>query len=285
MPPVPARVQARLTAATKRFQTVLAAARTRDVNESDTVTIVTDLISELFGFDKYSEVTSEHAIRGTFCDLAVSSEGKTCFLVETKAIGIELKDNHVKQAIDYAANKGIDWVVLTNGANWRIYRVLFSKPIDQELVAEFDFLTLDCKNDEHLLMLYLLTREGISKEALGGFHEQRQALSRFCVAATILSDPVISVIRRELKRLSPDVSIDQDQIRDVLTREVIKREVLEGEKAEEAKRKISKAASRALRARRDDSEIENTCAIAALGTAAVPNLPSVTPPPMAPPAA
>jgi len=27
---------------------------------------------------------------------------------------------HVKQAVDYAANEGISWVVLSNGAVWRL---------------------------------------------------------------------------------------------------------------------------------------------------------------------
>jgi hypothetical protein len=31
----------------------------------------------VFGFDKYSEITSEQAIRGTFCDLAVPLEPLT----------------------------------------------------------------------------------------------------------------------------------------------------------------------------------------------------------------
>src|ERR1041385_986811 len=181
MPPVPSKIEDRPVVAIKRFQPVLASAKARDVNESDTVIIVTDMLSELFGYDKYSEITSEHAIRGTYCDLAVSIEGKVEFLLETKAFGIELKDSHVKQAVDYAANKGVDWVVLTSGTNWRIYRVTFTKPIDHELVVELNFLTLNAKNKDEVAMTFLLTREGLAKEALGGFQEHRQALSRFSV--------------------------------------------------------------------------------------------------------
>ena len=48
--------------------------------------------------------------------------------------------------------------------------------------------------------------------------------------------------------MSPDVRIDNDQIKSVLLNEVIKREVLEGDKAEEARKKITKAISKALRA-------------------------------------
>ena len=69
--PVPVKVASRIAAALKKFQPILAAAKARDVNESDTVVIVADLLQEVFGFDKYTEITSEHSIRGTFCDLAI----------------------------------------------------------------------------------------------------------------------------------------------------------------------------------------------------------------------
>lgn len=58
--------------------------------------IVSDMLAEVFGFDKYSEVTRELCIRGTYCDLAVRIDQKLRFLIEVKAIGTELKDQHVK---------------------------------------------------------------------------------------------------------------------------------------------------------------------------------------------
>jgi predicted type IV restriction endonuclease len=63
-------------------------------------------------------------------------------LIEVKAIGLELRDSHVKQAVDYAANQGTDWVALTNGAIWRVYKVAFTKPIKHELVVELDLTAL-----------------------------------------------------------------------------------------------------------------------------------------------
>jgi predicted type IV restriction endonuclease len=252
---IPKRVADRLCSTAKRFQSVLTSAKSRDVNESDTSIIVTDMLAEIFGYDKYSEVTSEFAIRGTACDLAIKVEGKLQFLIEVKAIGLDPKDNHLKQAIDYGANQGVEWVVLTNGHLWRIYRVIFGKPISQELVGEFDFLTLDCKADETLHLLYLLSKEALSKDVLDDFHNQKQALSRFSVAAMLMTDSVLAVVRRELRRLSPDVKIDVEQIKSVLAHEVLKREVLEGDKAEEARRKISRVAAKAARAKEsNDSE-------------------------------
>jgi hypothetical protein len=58
------------------------------------------------------------------------------------------------------------------------------------------------------------------------------------------TDPILDVIRRELRRVSPDVKIDTDDIKSVLLNEVIKREVLEGDKAKEATKKIAKVAAK-----------------------------------------
>jgi hypothetical protein len=101
--------------------------KTRDVSEADTVTLVKDLMAEVFGYDKYADLTSEHAIRGTFCDLIIKIEDKSIALVEVKSAGTALEDRHVKQAIDYAANEGLEWVMLTNASVWRLYLEPVSK--------------------------------------------------------------------------------------------------------------------------------------------------------------
>src|SRR5688572_2242059 len=139
MASVPKKVTERLVAGIKRYQPILAAAKDRDVGETDTVTIVKDMLADVFGYDKYSELTSEFAIRGTYCDLAIKLDARLATLIEVKAIGIDLKDAHIKQAVDYAANQGVDWVLLTNGIRWCVYHVLFTRPIANELVVDINF--------------------------------------------------------------------------------------------------------------------------------------------------
>jgi hypothetical protein len=248
MASIPKKVAERLVSGIKRFQPVLAAARSRDVGESDTVTIIKDMLAEVFGYDKYSEVTSEFAIRGTYCDLAINLDGTLQTLIEVKAVGLDLKDSHAKQAVDYAANQGVDWVLLTNGVSWRVYHIIFAKPIDQELVIDIDFCALNSRAEADVELLYLWCKEGWQRSVLGEYHTQKQALSRFFLGAMILTDPVLDVIRRELRRVSPDVRIEQEQIRAVLSAEVLKREVMEGDKADEARKKIARAANKSLRA-------------------------------------
>ena len=140
--------------------------------------IVTDILSEIFGYDKYNEVTSEYEIKGTYCDLAIKLNGKSHYLIEVKAIGSDLKENHVKQAVDYAANEGVDWVLLTNGINWRVSRVSFTKPVSHEQVIELDFPSLNHRNSADMQSLFLLSREAIKKSALPNYHEQLQASNR-----------------------------------------------------------------------------------------------------------
>ena len=252
---VPAKVAARIAAGLKRFQPILAASRTRDVNEADTVVLVTDVLHEVFGYDKYSEITREFAIRGTFCDLAIRLDGALTFLVEVKAVGLDLKDSYVKQAIDYAANQGIDWVLLTNGVIWRAYKVTFAKPIGQELVLELDLLALNPRSEPDAERVYLLSREGWQKARLAEHHSLKEALSRFTIGALILSDPVVEVLRRELRRVSPDARVGLDEVRDVLLNEVLKREVLEGERALGAKKAVARAATKTLRQTRAAADV------------------------------
>lgn len=251
----PAKAAERLSSGLKRFAPILAAARSRDVNESDTSMIVTDMLAEVFGYDKYSEVTRELAIRGTYCDLATRIDGKFQMLIEVKAIGLELKDAHAKQAVDYAANQGIEWVALTNGHLWQVFRVIFAKPIAAEPVLDIDLLALNSKSSADLASLYLLTRESMLKSGLYAYHDHQQATNKFYLAAVVLSDAVLETVRRELRRVS-DAKVDVEELREALTQEVIKREVIEGEKADSARKKVARAAGKMLRIRKgkDDED-------------------------------
>ena len=249
MPAVPTRVYDRLISSLKRFQPILTAAKARDAGEADTSTIVKDALAEIFGYDKYTEITAEYLIKGTYCDLAIKLDGKLVLLIEVKAIGLELKDSHAKQAVDYAANQGVEWVVLTNGGHWRIYRVIFAQPIAQEVVYECGLLSLNLKNRPQVENLFLFAKEGHSKSVLHDFHTQRQATSRYLLAAAVLSDPGVDLLRRELRRAFPDVRVDVNELRETLIHEVLKRDVTEGDKADEARKRLARAQGKALKAR------------------------------------
>ena len=237
---IPKKVSDRFAKEIGKYQRVLQTAKDRDVNESDTVTIVTDMLAGIFGFDKYTEITSEQAIRGTYCDLAVKLYGKIKYLIEVKAIGLNLKENHLRQAIGYGANHGIPWVVLTNGIDWEIYKIKFERPIACDLVCTLNLSMINPRKQEDQGKVFLLCKEGIAKAAIEEFHDHVQNVNRFIIGAIALSKPVLSLIRRELRKISPGVKVTEEEIERILSSEVLKRDVVEGEPAEKALKRAKK---------------------------------------------
>lgn len=242
MIPIPKKVSERFMKEVGRFQGILKNAKDRDVNEADTVTIVTDILADVFGFDKYTEVTSEFCIRGTYCDLAIKINNSVKYLIEVKAIGLDLKSHHLQQALNYGANQGIHWIVLTNGLQWEIHRIAFEKPIRAEKVCSFDFISLNPRKQEDHEKLYLLCKEGLNKAAIEDFHERAQTVSRFTVGAILLSSLVKGIIRKEMKRLAPGLQVEEKEIEAILRNEVIKRDAVEGDDAQKAMAKVKKVA-------------------------------------------
>jgi len=240
---IPVKVTDRLIAGIKKFQPILTKARDRDINESDTVVIINDVLSEVFGYDKFEEITSELTIKHTFCDLAIKLDGVIRLIIEVKAAGMVLKEQHTKQAADYGSNSGVDWVILTNGIEWKVYKITFGRPINLELVYEFDFTKINVKKQGDLELLYYLTKESMvksSKASLDDFHLQKQLVNRFTIGQLLLSETVLDSLRKQLKKLAVDAKISNDEVKQILVDEIIKREVFDGDKAIEAKKKVDK---------------------------------------------
>lgn len=241
---IPAKAKERLIAGIKKFQPIIKKAQAKDINESDTVTIISDILSDVFGYDKYTEITSEFAIKKTFCDLAIKLDGNVKLLIEAKAAGLDLKEQHIKQAVDYGANAGIEWVVLTNSVNWKIYNISFGKPVSSELVYEFDLTVINPKKQNELEMVYYLTREAMTKgnkTFLDEYHTQQQLVNKFTIAQILLAEPSLDMVRRSLRKLSPEAKVSNDEIAHILLDEIIKRDVLDDDRTPDARKKVQKA--------------------------------------------
>lgn len=242
---IPAKAKDRITKGVRKFQKVLDTAQKNDINEADTVAIIKDMLDEIFGYDKYSEITSEYAVKNTFCDLAIKKDDAPHMLIEVKAIGVDLKDTHTKQALDYGANAGVDWIVLSTGVIWKVYKIVFTKPIETELVYEFCINDLNVRKDADIEMIYYLSKEATAKSKsnnlLDSYREQKQLLSRYMIGQILLTDDVLNAIRKIIRKIEPSVKADAAEIKSILENEVIKREVFDDERCKDAKKRIQKA--------------------------------------------
>jgi hypothetical protein len=237
---IPSKVIDRIKTNLGPLQKILEQAKSRDINEADTVVIVSDVLSNLFGYNKYEEVTREYAIKSTYCDLAIKVEGTLKFLIEVKAIGLPLQDKHYQQALDYGANNGTDWIVLTNGIIWKVYKVKFEKPIRTDFICEFNLLEMKIKNQNDLDKMYILCKEGLKRNAIDEFSEHKMVVNKFYIGTILQSESLIETIKRELRKINPLVKPDSDEITSIIKNEVLKRELLDSPEAIAALEKYSK---------------------------------------------
>jgi predicted type IV restriction endonuclease len=203
--------------------------------------VITDVLQDVFGYDKYADITSEYAIRGTYCDLAILDDHKKIkFLIEVKAISVTLNDNHIKQALDYGANAGVNWVLLTNSETWMLYKIKFGKPIDKELVSEFNLLAINPKADKELEALFVISKDGQDKSIIEDFYSSIQVKNKFIIGCLLNSEEVYSLIRRTMKKLFADVKIRDQEIADIIVNDIIKREIIDSEESKKARKDIDK---------------------------------------------
>lgn len=238
------KVEDRIKASISKFQKVLQLAKDRDLNESDTVAIINDMLAEVLGWQKYTEITSELMIRGTYCDLAIRYQDKfdNGFLIECKRVGTELKEDHMRQAVNYGVNKGIKWVVLTNGIVWKLYKLRFEQPVNWDLVLKIDLLSFDVKSETDISKIFCLTKEGVEKNAREEMFEKVQCVNRYVIAQLILNEPVINAIKKEIKKLSDGIVVDDSEVTSILINGIFKRDIVddENELVKNASSKVTK---------------------------------------------
>jgi len=128
------------------------------LSEADTCEkVISRLMREVagYGYEDYAQQPAD-AVRQKPDYEFLPSTGQSWYL-EAKAWDTALKDEHAAQALNYANQNGRQWVVLSNGSEWRLYdNAIMGKPTEK-LVAQADHKDL-CRLAGFL--------EGISKESV-----------------------------------------------------------------------------------------------------------------------
>ncbi len=180
-----------------------------ELDESGTRSMVNNLLIEVLGYKELEEVKTEYVIKGTYADYVVQVGRKKHFIVEVKAIQIDLSENHLRQAVNYAANEGIDWVLLTNGRSYELYRIIFGKPITYRKICAFDL----SDNDQVKLSVEcfgFLTRQAALSDDLEKFWKRFQALAPSNLARHLYAIEVVRFLRKRLKKEAKLVFPEED---------------------------------------------------------------------------
>jgi len=109
--------------------------RDTKVEENVKIILVKPILECLGYSDKNFDF--EHNVKSKKADIAILINGKPQIIVETKDLDENL-DNHLEQALDYALKKGIWWVLLTNGIEYRLY-ISFLPNTEEEARLQLKF--------------------------------------------------------------------------------------------------------------------------------------------------
>lgn len=191
--------RAALKAAMKRFTKPLEDLIARDANEGDTRLLVTDFLCEALGYDKYADLTTEYAVRGEFADYGVRIAKELVAFIEVKRCTTKLNLRHLRQVEMYAVNEGVEWMILTNGRVWQVYHLTGGLPMVVDLALEVDLLD-DSPASDKVAALFYLARESLRRRLIDDLWKVRAATSPKSLGDVIASEPVVEMVRRELRK-------------------------------------------------------------------------------------
>jgi len=199
--------------ARKKIETVAKA----DGNETETRKHVNYIFGTVMGYDIFSHITSEYAISSAgdtlHCDIAVKIDREEAsapaLLVELKRVNIDLTSKHLRQAASYAIDIGCEWVLLTNGKEWKLYHISFGKPPQTKLIDSWNLLT----GDPVILAekFNLIGYKNIKRGGLARLWEKSNVLTPQNILKIILSEQSIRLIRHDLKKAT-DVTVSPEEI-------------------------------------------------------------------------
>ncbi len=175
-----------------------------DGNEAETRRRVERIFESLMGYDPLKHLSREHAIRGAgeteHVDFAIQLEleASPAIVVELKRVTIDLAQKHLKQVSSYAINAGCEWILLTNGREWRLYHVSFGQPPETKLLKSWNLLADDPVDLAEAFDL--VCYKSVRKDGLDTLWRKSNVLGPRNMLGAILGEPSIKLLRRELKK-------------------------------------------------------------------------------------
>lgn len=193
----------------KKYVPIFQQAADQGMNEADTSLRLGKFFEEVLGYDMFSDISKEHTVKDRFVDYAIKIGGKTTFFVEVKQAGMDLKEKHIEQAANYAANAGVEWVILTNGTCWHLYHLTFEEGIQSDLIFSVD-ISKDLIDDA-ATKLSLFHKKSMEKGELLNYFNKFKTLEPKNIMQCIFHENTLRLIRRQLKKMT-GVRIEEEDL-------------------------------------------------------------------------
>ena len=84
----------------------------------------------------------------------------------------------------------------------------------------------------------------MSKDVIADYHERVKCVNRFVISSIIVNKFGLELVKRELRRLSPGLKIENSEIESILKNDIIKRNVIEDDDFIEAQKKVKRSVTK-----------------------------------------
>ena len=170
----------------------------KELDESGTRLMINRFLSDVLGYKQIEEIRTEYMIKGTYADYLIQVDKTRHFLVEVKALSFELSEKHLRQTINYGANEGIEYAMLTNGKSFEFYKILFEKPISSRLIFAVDLSDAAALKNAANYLQYLY-KDSVVKNSFEPLWNKCEATNPYNIAGIICSDIVLKCIKKLIK--------------------------------------------------------------------------------------
>ena len=190
-----------------------------EVDESATRIMVNNFLTAVLGYKELEDIKTEYNIRGEYADYVIQLARKKHIVIEVKSIQIDLNDRHLRQSFSYAANEGIDWIMLFNGKQIALYRVIFGKPITHHNVFFYDLSDLTILKQASTDVANL-AKKNVAKNELETYWKRFDAITPSNIAKVLFTEEVIRAIRLKIKKVS-GIAFNQSEILDAVNELIV----------------------------------------------------------------
>jgi len=119
-------------------------------------------------------------------------------MIELKRFGIELSKKHLKQVTSYAINAGCEWILLTNGWEWKVYHVEFGQPPKVEILDRWNLM--EDGIDELVRKFEIINYKSLKHDRLNKIWKRVKVLAPSSLLAAIVAEDTLKTITRNLRK-------------------------------------------------------------------------------------